>query len=145
MHTLWFTDTRMRVLVSEDGCSLIEAEARQGNMPPLHIHHDEDEAFYVLEGRLSLHTPDGAVQLEAGEAVLGPRGVPHTYRVESETACWLVTTNGGRFADFVAQASVPAAGDGYAPVELMPSPDELGQLAGERGIELLGPPGALPY
>src|SRR5215467_8664593 len=111
-ETLWFTDTRMRVHVAESGQSLVEAEARRGNMPPLHVHHDEDEAFYVLEGRLSLHTPDGTVELGPGEAIVGPRGVPHAYRVESESARWLVATNGS-FAAFVEATSVPAEDDGY--------------------------------
>ena len=141
----WFTDTRMRILVAEDGFSLIEAQAERGNMPPLHVHHDEDEAFYVLEGRLSLHTPAGAVEVGAGEATLGPRGVPHTYRVESESARWVVTTNGGGFARFVEATSVPAEGDGYAPPERMVSPEVLGAEAAARGIEILGPPGLLPH
>ncbi len=139
----WFTDTRMRILVA-DGMSLVEAEALHGNMPPLHVHHDEDETFYVVEGRLSLHTPTGAVELGAGEAALGPRGVPHTYRVESESARWVVSTNGDGFASFVEATSVPATGEGYAPAELMPAPELLGAEAAARGIEILGPPGLLP-
>jgi mannose-6-phosphate isomerase-like protein (cupin superfamily) len=140
----WFTDTRMQIHVAGGGTSLIEAEARHGNMPPLHVHHDEDEWFYMLAGRLSLHTPSGEVEVGPGEAVLGPRGVPHTYRVESETARWLVGTNSGGFASFVEATSVPAEDDGYAPVERMVSPEVLTAEAAARGIEILGPPGLLP-
>ena len=140
----WFVDTRVRILMVDEGVSLIESEARQGNMPPLHVHHDEDETFYVLEGRMSLHTPAGAVELGPGEAALGPRGVPHTYRVESTSARWLVVTNGGRFASFVEATSVPAEGDGYAPAEQMVSPEVLGAEAAARGIDELGSPGLPP-
>jgi len=140
----WFTDTRMRIVVADESMSVIEAEARRGNMPPLHVHHDEDETFYVLEGRLTLHTPDGAVEFGPGEAVLGRRGVPHAYRVESETARWLVVTNGGGFASFVEATSVPAETDGFAPPEKMASPEVLDAEAAARGIEILGPPGLLP-
>ncbi len=143
MHR-WFTDTRMRVLVADEAGSLVEAEARKGNMPPLHVHHDEDETFYVLSGRMSLHTPDGSVELEDGDAVLARRGVPHAYRVESETARWLVATSGDGFASFVLATSVPAEGEGYAPPEKMVSPEVLAAEAAARGIELLGPPGLLP-
>jgi mannose-6-phosphate isomerase-like protein (cupin superfamily) len=139
----WFTDTRMTIHVCADGFSLVEAEARRGNMPPPHVHHDEDEVFYVLEGRLSLHTPDGMVEAGPGEAVLGPRGIPHAYRVESEVARWLVSTN-GNFAAFVEATSVPAENDGYASSEEMASPEALAVEAAARGIELLGPPGLLP-
>jgi quercetin dioxygenase-like cupin family protein len=142
--TRWFNDTRVRILVGGGRCSLVESEAWEGNMPPLHVHHEEDETFYVLAGRLSLHTPDGTVELGPGDAALGPRGIPHTYRVESETARWLVATNGGGFAGFVAATSVPAADGGYAPPERMAAPEVLGAEAAARGIEILGPPGLLP-
>lgn len=140
----WFTDTRMRILVADDAMSMIEAEALRGNMPPLHVHHDEDESFYVLEGEISLHTAAGTVLLGPGEAALGPRGVPHAYRVESASARWVVTTNGGGFASFVEATSVPAENDGYAPPATMATPELLGAEAAARNIELLGPPGLLP-
>jgi mannose-6-phosphate isomerase-like protein (cupin superfamily) len=136
----WFNDTRVRV----HSGSLVESQARQGNMPPLHV-HDEDETFFVLEGRISLHTPGGRVEVGPGESAFGPRGVPHTYRVESEEdARWLVTTSAGEFAAFVAETSAPAANGGYAPLEEMPAPETLAAAAARHGIEILGPPGALP-
>ena len=140
----WFTDTRMRILVAAEGMSMIEAEALQGNMPPLHVHHDEDESFYVLEGELSLHTAAGSVLLGPGDAALGPRGIPHAYRVESASARWVVTTNGGGFASFVEATSLPAEHDGYASAGQMATPEVLGTEAAARNIELLGPPGLLP-
>lgn len=143
-ETRWFTDTRMRILVSEPTSSVVEAEALRGNMPPLHVHHGDDETFYVLEGTLSLITAEQTTELGPGEAAFAPRGVPHVYRVESERARWLVATTDDGFATFVEAASVPAEHDGFAPPELMPSPEQLGALAAERRIELLGPPGMLP-
>ena len=140
----WFMDTRMRILVAAEGMSMIEAEALQGNMPPLHVHHDEDESFFVLEGELSLHTAAGSVLLGPGDAALGPRGIPHAYRVESASARWVVTTNGGGFASFVEATSLPAEHDGYASAGQMATPEVLGTEAAARNIELLGPPGLLP-
>jgi hypothetical protein len=113
-------------------------------MPPLHVHHGDDETFYVLEGRLSLITADGVRELGPGESAFAARGVPHVYRVESERARWLAVTTDGGFASFVEEMSVPAEGEGYAPVELMPSPEALGAAAARRGIEILGPPGFMP-
>ncbi|MBV8256588.1 MAG: cupin domain-containing protein [Actinobacteria bacterium] len=136
----WFNDTRIRI----HSPSLVESEARQGNMPPLHV-HDEDETFYVLEGRLSLHLPGESVEIGPGESAFGPRGIPHTYRVESaEDARWLVTTSDGEFAAFVAETSSPAENGGYAPVEAMPAPEALAAAGARHGIVILGPPGALP-
>jgi mannose-6-phosphate isomerase-like protein (cupin superfamily) len=46
---------------------------------PLHIHHDEDEAWYVLDGRLRVRVGDVEHEVPAGGAVIGPRGLPHTF------------------------------------------------------------------
>jgi len=46
---------------------------------PLHLHRNDDEAWYVLEGRLCVKMGDEEVELRAGSGVLVPRGAPHTY------------------------------------------------------------------
>jgi mannose-6-phosphate isomerase-like protein (cupin superfamily) len=46
---------------------------------PLHLHRNDDEAWYVLEGSLCVQRGDEVVALAAGSAVLVPRGTPHTY------------------------------------------------------------------
>lgn len=46
---------------------------------PLHLHHNDDEAWYVLEGSLCVRRGEEIVQAAAGSAVLVPRGIPHTY------------------------------------------------------------------
>ncbi len=46
---------------------------------PLHIHHDDDEAWYVLDGALCVRVGADDVMVPAGGAVLVPRGTPHTY------------------------------------------------------------------
>jgi mannose-6-phosphate isomerase-like protein (cupin superfamily) len=46
---------------------------------PMHLHHNDDEAWYVLEGALCVRAGDQDVQASAGSAVFVPRGTPHTY------------------------------------------------------------------
>ena len=46
---------------------------------PLHVHHSDDEAWYVLEGRLRVQVGAQEVEAPAGAGVLVPRGTPHTY------------------------------------------------------------------
>ena len=46
---------------------------------PLHLHRNDDEAWYVLEGTLCVKRGDEIVELPAGSAALVPRGTPHTY------------------------------------------------------------------
>lgn len=46
---------------------------------PLHVHHADDEAWYVLEGALRLQIGADVVEAPAGSAVLAPKGTPHAY------------------------------------------------------------------
>lgn len=46
---------------------------------PLHVHHQDDEAWYVVEGRLGVRLGSQVVEAGVGEAVLAVRGTPHTY------------------------------------------------------------------
>lgn len=46
---------------------------------PPHLHHNDDEAWYVLEGALIVRVGDKDIEARAGSAVLVPRGTPHTY------------------------------------------------------------------
>jgi Cupin domain len=46
---------------------------------PLHVHHGDDEAWYVLEGRLKVRVGDEEHDVPAGAAVIGPSGLPHTF------------------------------------------------------------------
>jgi len=46
---------------------------------PLHLHQQDDEAWYVLEGTLFVQLGDKEIEVRAGSAVFAPRGTPHTY------------------------------------------------------------------
>ena len=46
---------------------------------PLHLHHHDDEAWYVLQGVLCVRAGDQVIEARAGASVLVPRGTPHTY------------------------------------------------------------------
>jgi Cupin domain len=58
--------------------ALLEQHTTGAN-PPLHLHEREDEAFYVLQGRMRVWIGDAEFEADAGSFVLAPRGVPHTY------------------------------------------------------------------
>jgi quercetin dioxygenase-like cupin family protein len=142
---LWFLGAAVRVLATcdeGDGVSVIESVAPEGDSPPLHVHATEDELFHLLEGELRLCVGGEERTLAAGEAALAPRGVPHTYRVESPRARWLVTTARGDFERFVRALARPAESDGLPPQE-PPTPEQLEHVAAAaaaHGIELVGPP-----
>ena len=145
---LWFIDGLARIHVSgeeTDGrYTLVEILVPEGDMPPLHVHHEEDEVFHVLDGEVTLFLPGEEVSLGAGETFRAPQGVPHTYRVESPTARWVVFCAPARFDAFVRAVSEPATGEELPPRGRPFDPERLSAEAARLGIELLGPPGTLP-
>jgi len=46
---------------------------------PLHLHHDDDETWYVLEGAMCVRVGKDVVEARSGTAVFVPRGTAHTY------------------------------------------------------------------
>jgi mannose-6-phosphate isomerase-like protein (cupin superfamily) len=46
---------------------------------PLHLHHRDDEVWYVLEGTLRVQVANSEIEAHPGAAVFAPRGTPHTY------------------------------------------------------------------
>jgi uncharacterized cupin superfamily protein len=142
----WFADRLLSTLggVGDPGTTLVERRAgRRGLMAPLHA-RDEDETFRVIAGEVTFFVGDELVHARAGDVVVAPRGVPRTYRIDSDGARWLVLTRVAsvrRFEDFGRALAPPL------PTADWPSPDELrslSALAAANGIELLGPPGTLP-
>lgn len=61
--------------------SLLEAAEAPGFGPPLHIHHDAAEAFYVVEGEYVFFLPSGEVRCPTGAFVFIPAGIEHGFRV----------------------------------------------------------------
>ncbi len=145
---IWFLDTLVTVQVgheaSADGISVLEHRGRQGDSPPLHVHHTEDEIFYILEGDFRFLLDGAEVRRGAGATVVAPRGVPHTYRVESAAGGrWLTLTAAGDFERFVRAFGRPAERAELPPPSGPPTREQVEALARECtkfGLELVGPP-----
>jgi mannose-6-phosphate isomerase-like protein (cupin superfamily) len=79
----WFLDT----LVVEHRCApemdtvVLEMTLPAGSSPPLHVHDDLDDTWYILEGQMVVRCGDEELVVGAGHWVSMPRGVPHTFRV----------------------------------------------------------------
>ncbi len=132
--TLDFLGVAARVLATGGALGLVHMDVPAGDMPPLHMHHSEDEGFYVLGGEVTLYLPGRSLTLRSGDFFLAPRGVPHTYESGSDGVRMLVSSAPSGFERFVIAV---AALDQV-------SPEILGGVAAEHGIEILGPPGARP-
>jgi len=148
MQPLWFIDHLVHIHVdgetSGGALALLDERGRRGDMPPLHVHRRDDETFSVLEGEVTLFVAGEQIALGPGRSAFAPRAVPHTYRVESDEARWLVITAPAGFDGFVREVAEPAPADELPPHGRTPDPAFLSRAAAKAGIEILGPPGALP-
>ena len=116
--------------------------APEGHGSPLHLHHSEDEWFYVLDGELTFWVGGAVTVAGPGAFVFGPRDVPHTFLVSSPEARFLLVTEPGGFEDFVRALSEPATARTLPPASVQPpAPEVMMAAAAEHGIEILGPPG----
>jgi mannose-6-phosphate isomerase-like protein (cupin superfamily) len=143
--TDWFVQQVASVLSEDAGSGrrpvLAERRAAGGQMPPLHT-RDEGEAYRVTRGIVTFFVGDETISAGPGDVVVAPAGVERSFRVESDRATWVVLTHVRslpRFEDWARAVSTP--------LETWPSVEEAAAVAAigrANGIELLGPPGALP-
>ena len=122
--------------------AVIEALAPRGPASPLHIHRNEDEWFYVIEGELKFWVGGKVIDAPAGSFVYGPRGVPHTFDVASPVARFLLVAEPGGLENFVRGLAVPATSRTLPPPTVQPpSLNRIMAAAAQYGIEIIGPPG----
>ncbi len=120
--------------------TLIEVLEPEGE-GPLHVHHREDEGFFILEGELTFRIGEETIKASAGSFLFGPKDVPHTYTVDSGPAKLLFILSPPGFEGFVYATSEPAKERTLPPApEGPPSEEEMEQLravARQYGGELL--------
>jgi quercetin dioxygenase-like cupin family protein len=124
---------------------LLEVVVPAGVGSPWHVHPDEDEWFYVLDGEVTVWVADARMSLTAGAFAFGPKGVPHTFYGESPEARLLVGFQPALFEGFLREVGEPAPERVVPPpVEEHPDPERLARIAERNGFEILGPPGPPP-
>jgi mannose-6-phosphate isomerase-like protein (cupin superfamily) len=143
-EAIWFLQNRM-VLKASAGTTggafgLLESLLAPGFSPPLHVHHREDESFWVLEGEVTVRYGDETVRASAGSFVFLPRDLPHTFVVEGDRPARMLTllTPGGGEGVFV-DGGRPAGGDGLPPFT-PPDIEHLKETSSRYGAEIMGPP-----
>jgi mannose-6-phosphate isomerase-like protein (cupin superfamily) len=80
-HSLGFSSVGFKVGTAETagGLFVMEHTHLVPGGPPLHLHPNQEEWFYVMEGEVGFVVGDQRLTLKAGESVLAPRQVPHTF------------------------------------------------------------------
>jgi quercetin dioxygenase-like cupin family protein len=96
--------------------------------PPLHVHEREDEAFYVIEGSLSVRMGDEVFEAPAGSFMFQPRGIPHTFRSSSEGARALLFVVPSGFEGFFHALGRPAEAMALPPPAGPPSPEQMAAM-----------------
>jgi len=117
---------------------LVEASLYRGFGPPLHMHHREDEAFYVIEGEVRFRQGEEEFVGGPGCWVWGSRDVPHTFKVESEGARALILVTPGGFERMFEVGGVPVSDSPEPPVQKY-DPDEAVAMSEQFGFEVIGP------
>lgn len=124
--------------------ALTEATVEAGYASPYHLHHDDDEAIYVLDGVIDLYLGDEVHEGRAGAWFFMPRGIPHGYVVrEQGPARMLILMDPAGFEQFFHQHGQPA-GDGRPDAPALSRDEGERILRAEYGIELLPSPANYP-
>ncbi len=143
-RSFWFLGTLMTLKATGEqtggAFGLIEQVLPPGFAPPPHVHHAEDEAFYILEGELTFRCGDRTLPAPRGTLVFLPRGVAHTFQVSDAGPARLLQLNTpAGLEQFFVELGEPVA-DPATPPAGLPDVARLLALAPGYRIEIMGPP-----
>jgi quercetin dioxygenase-like cupin family protein len=120
----WFT-AQFQLKASDAQIGLMKLTATPGAEPPLHVHRNEDEWYYLLEGTVTFHVGSENHRGETGSTVFFPRGIPHTFTIGSDSARMLLLNAPGGFERMF---------------ELAPTtPEEAVAALARHDVEVVGP------
>ena len=120
--------------------SVMDTRLTPAANPPLHVHQDADEAFFVLDGEIEFFLADrDPVLAGPGDFVFGPRRVPHRFEVRTPEARMLVLGTPGGVERFFQEMGQLADGP-TLPVPRPPDIERVDAIAAAHHIEILPPP-----
>jgi mannose-6-phosphate isomerase-like protein (cupin superfamily) len=142
-QAVWFLGTLVIMKATGEQTAgafgLIDNLMPAGFASPYHMHRNEDESFYVVEGQMTFYVGEERVKAGAGAFVYGPRGVPHGFEVDgTEPARILLQNYPAGFESFPVEVGEPAKELTIPPAE----PPDMGRLmaiAAKYDIDILGP------
>ena len=111
-----------------------------GHATPYHLHHEEDEAFYVIDGEFTFICDGKKTVLGPGGYIFLPRKIPHGVRCTSATpsTILILATPGTGFVGMMKEMAVPAT-DRVLPSPTPPDIEKLTALCAKYKIDILGP------
>ena len=118
--------------------TIIEITEPPGAEAPLHVHHREDETFWILESSVTLYLGDEVIEASAGDYAFGPRTIPHRYTVGPQGCRMLFICTPGGLENLVREMSVPAGSRTLPPPsDEAPDFERVAAIARANGCELL--------
>jgi quercetin dioxygenase-like cupin family protein len=126
-------DIKVSTRDSGGGMLIVEHTDVKKSGPPRHIHHDQDEWFYVVKGDYIVEVGGEKFVLGPGDSVLGPRKIPHAWAFVGEGTGKLIIT-------FQPAGKMEAFFNKIAPMTEFPPRDEMERMFRDHGLELTGPP-----
>lgn len=118
---------------TDGSLTAVENVIAPGDGPPLHVHANEDESWFIIDGSVRFRLGDDLADAPAGSFVFVPRGVAHCFANFADTPARMLVmfTPSGMERFFDAFAATP---DG---VEV---PEAFARAAATAGMTVLGPP-----
>jgi quercetin dioxygenase-like cupin family protein len=119
--------------------TIIEITEPPGMEGPLHVHHGEDEGFWMLDGDATFEIGDAVIEARAGDYVFGPRDIPHRYTVGSAGCRMLFIFTPGGFEELlIATSQLAESRTLPPPSNEEPDWEPIAAIAKAYGNELLG-------
>lgn len=119
------------VPADSSGLLIIENTFHARGGPARHLHYDQDEWFYALEGEFLIEVGQERLRLRPGDSLLAPRRVPHVW-------AYVGDTRGRMLITFLPAGKMEAFFREVTKANAMPPLDP--QLWRAHGMELVGPP-----
>jgi mannose-6-phosphate isomerase-like protein (cupin superfamily) len=132
-YTRTVIDTKVSTLDTDGALSVLEITSFDKGGPARHLHHEQDEWFYVVEGEYVSEVGEERYELGPGDSVLAPRKVAHVWAHVGEGTGRLI-------AALQPAGEIEAFFEDLAKLGTSPEREELQRAFTSHGMELAGPP-----
>jgi quercetin dioxygenase-like cupin family protein len=126
-------DFKVSTRDSGGGLFIVEHTDVRKSGPPRHLHHDQEEWFYVVKGKYIVEVGGERFALGPGDSVLAPRKIPHAWAFVGEGTGKLIIA-------FQPAGKMEAFFTKIAPLMDFPPREEMEKLFRDHGVQLTGPP-----
>lgn len=140
----WFLNNLCIVKATSESTSgafsMVYQISPPGHATPYHLHHIEDEAFYVLDGEFTFVCNGTKTVVGPEGYIFLPRGIPHGIRVSASapSTMLILAMPGTGFVGMMQEMAVPAT-ERVLPVPMQPDLEKLTRTCAKYQIDILGP------